>query len=389
MRGKAGMPQKKILIVDSDVASRNFIARTLQAKDYEILQAGSGKEGLIHAWRDRPDLIIIDPVVADIKGEEIAAKLRQDPRSAKVPLVALSSDGGIARIKSCLDAGFNEFITKSGQAVPTLNDVINRLLGLTPTAMKRGGFLMVFLSAKGGTGTSSMCANIAMSISQSQPEARLVVADLVLPIGSIAPIVGYQGAQNIVTIADMQPLETTPAFFQTELPEMKDWRFNLLAGSPDPELSNQLNGGRIWDIVTALKEAYDYVLVDIGRSLSKITLPLIQHADLVVLLIGTDTSTVSLTKTLLDYLKGKGVHSDAIYAILNRAAGMEGLVKGDAENVLGIKINAAMPYLGTNFAFANSHHQPFTIKFPNDTASIIFQDTAKDMISLARRLRAE
>lgn len=383
------MLKKKILLVDSDVASRNFIARTLQAKDYEILQAGSGKEGLIYAWRDRPDLIIIDPVIADIKGEEIAVKLRQDARSVKVPLIALSSEGGIARIKSCLDAGFNEFITKSGQAVQMLNDSMNRLLGLSSEAVRQGGFLMVFLSAKGGTGTSSMCANIAMSISQCQPEARLVVADLVLPIGSIAPIVGYQEAENIVTIADMPSSETTPEYFTQRLPEMKDWRFHLLAGSPDPELSNQLNVGRIWDIITALKASYDYVLIDIGRSLSKITLPLIQHADLVVLLIGTDTSTVSLTKTLLDYLENKGVNKNAVYAILNRAAGMEGLVKSDAEKLLGIKINAAMPYLGTNFAFANSHHQPFTIKFPKDTASIIFQDTAKDMISMARKLRAE
>ena len=46
------MPQKKILIVDSDVASRNFIARKLEELNYEALQTGSGKEGLIFTWRD-------------------------------------------------------------------------------------------------------------------------------------------------------------------------------------------------------------------------------------------------------------------------------------------------------------------------------------------------
>jgi pilus assembly protein CpaE len=165
------------------------------------------------------------------------------------------------------------------------------------------------------------------------------------------------------------------------------WRFNLLAGSPDPESSNQMKVGRIWDVITSLKASHDYVLVDIGRALSKITLPLIQHADLVTLVISTDVSAAPLTKTLWDYLKSKGVHENSLFTILNRAVGLEGLSKADAENRLGIKINVSMPYLGTNFSFANSHHQPFSLKFPRDTASIIFQDTAREMAVLAKKIR--
>ncbi len=382
------MPNKKILVVDSDVASRNFIARKLSEQNYDVIQAGSGKEGLIFAWRDHPDLIIVDPAITDLRGEEIAAKLKQDARTANIPLIALSGDQSQTRVKSCLEAGFNEYIAKSGQAVSTLNDTINRLFGITEDIMKQGGLLIIFLSAKGGTGTSSLCANLALNILQNQPEARLAVLDLVLPIGSIAPIVGYEGAQNIVTVTDMSPEKTTPEYFRHELPQMNIWRFNLLAGSPDPESSNQLKVGRIWDVVTALKSSYDYVLIDIGRSLSKITLPLIQHADLVSLIISTDISTVSLTKTLLEYLKNKGVHSDSIYTILNRAVGLEGLSKTDAETMLAIKINMAMPYLGTNFAFANSHHQPFSLKFPRDTAAIIFHDTAQEMVAQAQKVRS-
>ncbi len=382
------MPNKKILVVDSDVASRNFIARKLSEQNYDVIQAGSGKEGLIFAWRDHPDLIIVDPAITDLRGEEIAVRLKQDARTANIPLIALSGDQSQTRVKSCLEAGFNEYIAKSGQAVSTLNDTINRLFGITEDIMKQGGLLIIFLSAKGGTGTSSLCANLALNILQNQPEARLAVLDLVLPIGSIAPIVGYEGAQNIVTVTDMPPEKTTPEYFRHELPQMNIWRFNLLAGSPDPESSNQLKVGRIWDVVTALKSSYDYVLIDIGRSLSKITLPLIQHADLVSLIISTDISTVSLTKTLLEYLKSKGVHSDSIYTILNRAVGLEGLSKTDAETMLAIKINMAMPYLGTNFAFANSHHQPFSLKFPRDTAAIIFHDTAQEMVALAQKVRS-
>jgi MinD-like ATPase involved in chromosome partitioning or flagellar assembly/CheY-like chemotaxis protein len=383
------MPEKKILIIDADVASRNFIARNLLDQKYEVIQAGSGKEGLIYAWRDRPDLAVIDPTITDISGEELARKLKQDARTTNMPLIALSGDSSVTRIKSCLDAGFSDYITKSGQAVSILNEIVNRLLGSSGAPVKQGGLLMVFLSAKGGTGTSSICANIAMNIGMNQPEARVVVVDMVLPIGSIAPIVGYEGTQNIVTIAEMPPGESTPEFFRNKLIELKLWHFNLLSGSPDPETSSHLKVGRIGDIVSALKTSYDYVLIDIGRSLSRITLPLIQQADLNILIVSTDVSTVSLSKTVLEYMKSKGVGMGSVFTVLNRAIGLEGLSKIETENALEVPIKVTMPYLSSNMGFANSHHQPFSIKFPKDTASIVFQDAAKEMSNLARTLRAE
>ncbi|MBK7319341.1 MAG: response regulator [Anaerolineales bacterium] len=383
------MPEKKILIVDADVASRNFISRNLQNQKYEIIQTGSGKEGLIYAWRDRPDLMVIDPTVPDITGEEVARKLKLDARTTNMPLIALSSDPGVARIKSCLDSGFSEYITKSGQAMATLNEAINRLLGINSALVKEGGLLIVFLSAKGGAGTSSLCANLAMTLCQNQPEARVAVVDLVLPIGSISSIVGYEGEINIVNAADLPEEKITPEYFRDQLADTNIWRFNLLAGSPDPESSNHLKVGRIWNVIAALKASYDYVLIDIGRALSKISLPLIQHADLISLIISTDISALPLTKTVLNYMKNKSVDSNSIFPILNRSVGLEGLSKPDVEKTLEIQIKAAMPYLGSSFAFATSHHQPFSLKYPNDTASFVFLETAREMIALAHKLRTE
>jgi pilus assembly protein CpaE len=383
------MEGKKILIVDADAASRNFIARYMTDQKYEVIQAGSGKEGLIFAWRDRPDVLIVDPTLADLKGEEIATRLRQDARTANTPLIAISSDPSVARIKSCMDAGFNEYIVKSGQAMPSLNEALNRLMGINAAAVRHGGLLIVFMSAKGGTGTSSLCANIAMTIAQSQPEAPVVVVDLVLPIGSIAPIVGYDGPHNLVTVADMSPGETTHEFFKDHLTILSNWKFHLLAGSPDPESSNNLKVGRIWEIVSELKASYDYVIVDLGRSLSKISLPLIQNADLIVLVVGSDLSTVMLTKTLWDYLQLKGVQPASVYAVMNRAVGLEGLSKAEAEKILGFEIKTTMPYLGANFGVANNQHLPFSVKFSKETAPLVFRDMAQEIAHLARRLRSE
>jgi pilus assembly protein CpaE len=383
------MAGNTILVIDTDAASRNFIGAVLQKEGYQILQAASGKEGLIVAWRDRPDLIIIDPMVPDLKGEDFAMRLRQDARTARTSLIALSSDPQPARVRSCMDAGFNEYLVKTAQAMPALAEAVNRLLGNKAAAKKIGGFLIVFLSAKGGTGTSSLCANIATNIVQAKPEAHIAVVDMVLPIGSIADIVGYQGDQNLITVAEMPPNTITSEFFRDHLTEMDNWHFHLLAGSPDPEKGNRLNVGSINAIVNALKTAYDYVLIDLGRSLSRISLPLIENADLITLIVSTDLSTISLTKTVWQYLQSKGVEPSRVYAILNRAVGLEGLSKVEAEKIIGMEIKISMPYLGSNFALADNQHIPFSQKFPKDTAVIVFKDIAQQMAEMARRLRAQ
>jgi CheY-like chemotaxis protein/MinD-like ATPase involved in chromosome partitioning or flagellar assembly len=381
------MAGSNILVIDGDLASRNYITLALQKEGHHILQAASGREGLISAWRDRPDLIIADPVMADLTAEQLAARLRSDARTAKVPLIALSSDPQPARARSCKEAGFNEYLVKGTQVLPSLLEKVTRLLGGAAAVVKEGGYLMVFLSAKGGTGTSSLCANIAMNISENQPEASVAVVDMVLPIGSIAGIVGYAGEQNLVTISGLPATETTPEFFRNTLTEMAVWRFHLLAGSPDPERSNELVIGRIGDIVSALKSTYDFVLLDMGRMLSRISLPLIEHADLIAMIVGSDLSTVSLTKTVWDYLQARDVEAASVYVFLNRSIGLEGLTKPEAERIIGLPIKSVLPFLGGNFALANDQHQPYSVKFPKDTASIILRDAAQQMVGLAKSLR--
>ena len=388
------MVGRTILILDENIASRSFLANTLREKQFKVLEAASGKEALIAAWRDEPDLILFDPVLPDIEDEEFIYKLRNNPRTSRTPLIAISSDPGPMRKELCINAGVNEYLVKSSEAIPALETALARLFGtgkpaeVAPKDGGKKGLLIVFLSAKGGTGTSSLCANLAMNIQQNQPAARVVVADLVLPIGSIGQIVGYDGNLNLVTVADLPSGQTNGEYFRKNLPQPELWKFQLLAGSPDPQHGNILKGDRIGEIIDTLHSTYDLIILDIGRSLSRISLPVIQKADLIVLIVSTDQSTVKLTKTVWDYLQTQGIENQKIYAILNRAVGLEGLTKSEAETIIGLEIKKALPYMGSNFALANNLNQPITIKYPTDTASMILKETADDMVRLARRLRA-
>ena len=314
-------------------------------------------------------------------------KLRRDLRSTNIPILAVSSSHNPGMRESCIHAGCNEYMLKTGELVATLPKSITRLLGGTKELVKEGGRLIVFLSAKGGTGTSSLCANLAMAVHHNKPETNVAVVDLVLPIGSIAPIVGYQGNLDLISISEMSSAETAGDYFHTNLPFIELWQFRLVAGAPDPERSNDLKVARIPEVISALQKAYDYVVVDLGRSLSRISLPIIQIADLAVLIMSTDQSTITLTKKILDYLYAQGIESRNVYAILNRAVGLEGLTKAEAEKIIDLPIKTAIPYMGGSFALANNLNQPIILKYPEDTASIVFKDVANDMIRTATNLR--
>ena len=389
------MKGKKILIVDNDAISRKFLTHTLKEQGYLVCQAESGKEGLIFAWRDHPHVIIMDPGMPDLSGNVMIEKLRKDPRTAEVPIIALGSETDPNLIAAYKEKGFSEYFFKSGEAIAQLDEAIPRLLGIkleTKTKLVKNnsdGLLIVFLSAKGGTGTSTLCANTAMSIVKSEPQFSTVVVDMVLPIGSIAPIVGCTSQINLSTLTDLPESEITPEFLQKELPKPERWLFQLLSGSPDPEIANALQVKRIPHIIQTLLATYDYVLIDMGRALSRISMPILQAADLIVPIVGTDASTVSLTQTILGYFQTQGIQSNCIYPVLNRSVGLEGLTKNEAEKVLGTTIFTTMPYMSGNCTLANNQNLPLSYKFPRDTASMILKEMATNITKKARTMRSE
>ena len=384
------MKAKKILIIDKDIITRKFLKHTLETRGDLVLQAELGKEGLILAWRDQPDIIIVDPLLPDINGEVFIQKIRQDGRTASTPVVALSTDFSVEFGEACLAQGYTLYLPKSGETIPKLLANLDNIeqLSAAPLLKKRqGGKFIVFLSSKGGTGVSSLTTNIATNIYETQPDAKVAVVDMVLPLGSIAALVDYKESINLTTIADLPKEEITPAFISKTLPRIPLWKFSLLAGAPNPESANLLQANKIPAILNSLREEFDYVLIDIGRSLSRISIPIITQANLIVLILGADKESVRLTRIVADYLINLKVDPKKLYPVLNRAIGMEGLTKPQSETLLGFNIKTTIPYMGGNFTIANNQAKPVTNKFPNDTGSFSLRSITKEMLETVRNFK--
>ncbi len=85
-----------ILIIEDEAQVRELLGRRLQAHSYETQEAENGKVGLEKAKQLKPELIILDLNMPEIDGIQVYQRLRQDPDTAKIPvlfLTALSAGG--------------------------------------------------------------------------------------------------------------------------------------------------------------------------------------------------------------------------------------------------------------------------------------------------------
>lgn len=85
------MPGKLILIVEDDIITQNMLRTAVAGAGYEPVIAASGGEAIHLANERAPDLIILDIMLPDIDGGEVASLLRQDTRTRTIPIIFLSS----------------------------------------------------------------------------------------------------------------------------------------------------------------------------------------------------------------------------------------------------------------------------------------------------------
>jgi DNA-binding response OmpR family regulator len=84
---------KTILVIDDSVMLLSFVKEILDEQNYQVLTAPTAAEGLSMSRSAKPDLILLDFVLPDMKGDEVCRQLVADPGTAKIPVVYVSGFG--------------------------------------------------------------------------------------------------------------------------------------------------------------------------------------------------------------------------------------------------------------------------------------------------------
>lgn len=103
------MNKAEILIIDDEPQIRKLLTITLENNDYKVIQAETGKEGLINAANHPPELILLDIGLPDKSGHEILKELRQWYNKAIIILSVQNSENDIV---TALDNGATDYLTK-------------------------------------------------------------------------------------------------------------------------------------------------------------------------------------------------------------------------------------------------------------------------------------
>ena len=107
-----GGAQGTILVADDDPQILSMVAMRLGSKGYKVLEARDGAEAMRLARAERPDLVVLDVMMPQMNGWEVARALRQDPQLREVGIVMLTAIGEhINELTSPL-YGADEYIDK-------------------------------------------------------------------------------------------------------------------------------------------------------------------------------------------------------------------------------------------------------------------------------------
>ena len=124
---RAVTPRKKILLVDDSSTALLLARMILQSRSYDVVTARDGAEGLEKARQVRPDLILLDVMMPRMDGIEACKRLRDDPTTAGIPIIMVTTRGEEGIAEASYAYGCNEFVTKPVDAAELIAKVQNCL----------------------------------------------------------------------------------------------------------------------------------------------------------------------------------------------------------------------------------------------------------------------
>ena len=102
----------KLLLVEDNAANADMLRRRLERRGFEVVIASSGLQAILFAHQERPALILMDMSLPEIDGWEATRRLKHDPATAAIPIIALTAHAMVTDRDRSLRAGCDEFETK-------------------------------------------------------------------------------------------------------------------------------------------------------------------------------------------------------------------------------------------------------------------------------------
>jgi pilus assembly protein CpaE len=393
----------RVLIVDDVADTRENVRKLLQFEaDIDVVGAArSGKEGIQLSLELDPDVVLMDINMPDIDGITATETIRQ--KSPHIQVVILSVQGDQNYMRRAMLAGARDFLTKPpmgdelvsavrrGGDMAHIERSKNKQPRIASQAPGRGanassgivnfvqGKVISVYSPKGGTGCTTLAANIAIALHND--ETRVVLVDANLQYGDVAMFFNEQGKNTILDIAPRVD-ELDPDIVEEIMIKHEASGVHILAAPQRPEQAEKVSAEQFSKVLTYLRQLYAYIVVDTATTLTDVVLSAIDVSDAIILVTSQDIPAIKNARLFLDLIQTIGVDRERIIFAMNKYDKRIGITPERIGENLKQKVSAVIPLDERVVIPAVNRGVPFMLD--NKT-----QPVAKGIFALAEAVRAQ
>jgi len=284
--------------------------------------------------RIRPDVVLVD--IGNCK-EPLGGLVSAIRAAAGDPMiVALNTVAEADAILASLRAGIDEYV------YPPLGEPLRKALERRSAergrrrdgGAKGAGKAFAFFSAKGGCGATTLVCHVAAELGRQNH--KVLLADLDLDAGMVGFITKTKSMYSILD-----------AFNNLHRLDIHYWKALVSNGIPGVEIvtspqalasKQKPSDEQVRQVIAFAKPHYDWTLVDLGRSLSRMAMAALEEIDEACLVTTLEVPALHQAKQIIQTLLDSGFGKDRIRLILNRSPKRLDITPGDLEKMLAVPI---------------------------------------------------
>jgi pilus assembly protein CpaE len=204
-----------------------------------------------------------------------------------------------------------------------------------------GGKVLAFVSCKGGSGATFLATNLGYALSELEHK-KVCLLDLNLQFGDATLFVSEH--KPVATLADVckNIHRLDPSFLAASMVSVNP-RFGVLAAPEDPAHSDDVTPAHIDTLLKLARRHYDFVLLDIGRTLDAVSIRALDQADMIYPILQTTLPYIRDGKRLLGVFHSLDYPLHKISLIVNRHHKSGQIRLTDLEGAYGTRIHLTMP----------------------------------------------
>ena len=367
---------EKILIIDDDLDTLRLVGLMLQRQGYEISAAANGELGLGKAFEERPDLILLDVMMPDLDGYEVARRLRKNPATSNTPILMFTAKTQLDDKVTGFEVGADDYLTKPTH--PTeLQAHVKALLARSGSkealpltkSREQNGYIIGILSARGGLGVSMLAANIAAGlISRSQAETILV--ELTPGQGMLALELGLTYQKGLNELLEGNPVEITREQVQVSLTPHTSGLKLLLASENPRDVTLITKAANYEVLLNRLATLAQFIVLDLGIGLPTFVQKLLPMCNERIVVLEGSPGSIHQTRKLIDEIAQLGLDRKSINAVLNNRVRSEAQMPWmQVQEQLGHSITSTLTPAPELFNQATRLHSPAVLCQPTNVTS--------------------